>query len=112
LEREAILDAVDMLSARSGRTDDESRRRFKSVLRTLREFWVALKDRSEVNRTLSLLIVRVQASLNAHARATRSLGATLRAVLSQFSAVLMLTAPNPPTTPPIANPLATGLAAN
>src|SRR5690606_22065865 len=64
--REAILDAVAILSSRSGRTDDESRRLFKEVLRTLRDHWASLGERSEgrqTRRTLSLLIVRAQSSL-------------------------------------------------
>ncbi|GAA1662431.1 hypothetical protein [Microbacterium lacus] len=112
--REAILDAVAILSSRSGRTDDESRRLFKKVLRTLRDHWASLGERSEgrqTRRTLSLLIVRAQSSLRAHSNAIRSLGSRVRAVFSHSSAVLILTAPLPPTPGPIAILSATGSAA-
>jgi hypothetical protein len=109
--REAILDAAEILSSRSGRTDDESRRLFSGVLRTLRDSWANLGERFDGHRTrraLSLLIVRVQASLRAHSNALRTLGAGLRAVYAHSSAVVMLTAPHPPTPRPIANLSATG----
>lgn len=111
--RAAILDAVAILSSRSGRTDDESRRLFRQVLRTLRDHWASLGERSDgrrTRRTLSLLIVRAQSSLRARSNALRSLGSQVRAAFSHSCAVLILTAPHPPTLRPIANLSATGSA--
>lgn len=109
--REVILDAVELLSSRSGRTDYESRRLFGNALRALRDYWADLGERLDGHRTrraLSLLIVRVEASLRAHRHAIRTLSAGLRAVDAHSCAVVTLTAPHPPTSRPIANLPATG----
>lgn len=109
--REVILEAVELLSSRSGRTDYESRRLFGDALRTLRDYWAGLGERPDSHRTrraLSLLIVRVGASLRAYCHAIRTLSAGLRAVDAHSCAVVTLNAPHPPTSSPIANFPATG----